>query len=168
MSSNNSKMSVTQLTLLTALNMMGSGIIMLPTKLAQVGTFSVVSWLVTATGSTAMAYAFAKCGMFSKNKGGMGGYAEYVFGKAGSFMANYTRCLRRRGTLPRRNLHRHDRHALDLHGPQLQGREHHGSHFELHLLGRDHPDRLYLHLRLVLVQRRHVCQCLEPAQHSGV
>ena len=90
MSSNNSKMSVTQLTLLTALNMMGSGIIMLPTKLAQVGTFSVVSWLVTATGSTAMAYAFAKCGMFSKNKGGMGGYAEYVFGKAGSFMANYT------------------------------------------------------------------------------
>ena len=47
------KMSVTQLTLLTALNMMGSGIIMLPTKLAQVGTFSVVSWLVTVTGSTA-------------------------------------------------------------------------------------------------------------------
>lgn len=89
----NSKMSVIQLTLLTALNMMGSGIIMLPTKLAEVGTFSVVSWLVTATGSTAMAYAFAKCGMLSKNAPGMGGYAEYAFGKSGSFMANYTYCV---------------------------------------------------------------------------
>ncbi|MBS5492842.1 MAG: putrescine-ornithine antiporter [Sutterella wadsworthensis] len=86
-------MSVTQLTLLTALNMMGSGIIMLPTKLAQVGTFSIVSWLVTATGSTALAYAFAKCGMLSRNKAGMGGYAEYAFGKSGSFMANYTYCV---------------------------------------------------------------------------
>ena len=90
---NNSKMSVTQLTLLTALNMMGSGIIMLPTKLAQVGTFSIVSGLVTATGSTALAYAFAKCGMLSRNKAGMGGYAEYAFGKSGSFMANYTYCV---------------------------------------------------------------------------
>ena len=55
MSGSSSKMSVTQLTLLTALNMMGSGIIMLPTKLAEVGTFSIVSWLVTAGGSTALA-----------------------------------------------------------------------------------------------------------------
>ena len=81
-------MTVTQLTFLTALSMMGSGIIMLPTKLAEVGTFSIVSWLVTATGSTALAYAFAKCGMLSRKSGGMGGYAEYAFGKSGSFIAN--------------------------------------------------------------------------------
>lgn len=87
---NNSKMSVLQLTFLTAINMMGSGIIMLPTKLAEVGTISIISWLVTATGSMALAYAFAKCGMFSKKSGGMGGYAEYAFGKAGNFLANYT------------------------------------------------------------------------------
>lgn len=79
-----------QLTFLTAINMMGSGIIMLPTKLAEVGTISIISWLVTATGSMALAYAFAKCGMFSRKSGGMGGYAEYSFGKAGNFMANYT------------------------------------------------------------------------------
>lgn len=84
------KMSVVQLTILTAVNMMGSGIIMLPTKLAQVGTMSILSWLVTAVGSMCLAYAFAKCGMFSRHGGGMGGYAEYSFGKAGSFMANYT------------------------------------------------------------------------------
>ncbi len=83
------KMSVMQLTILTAVNMMGSGIIMLPTKLAQVGTISILSWLITAVGSMCLAYAFAKCGMFSK-RGGMGGYAEYSFGKAGNFMANYT------------------------------------------------------------------------------
>jgi putrescine:ornithine antiporter len=89
-STSNNKMSVMQLTLLTALNMMGSGIIMLPTKLAEIGTFSILSWLVTATGSTAMAYAFAKCGMLSRRPGGMGGYSEYAFGQSGNFMANYT------------------------------------------------------------------------------
>lgn len=34
------KMGVVQLTILTMVNMMGSGIIMLPTKLAEVGTIS--------------------------------------------------------------------------------------------------------------------------------
>lgn len=67
------KMSVFQLTILTAVNMMGSGIIMLPSKLAQVGALSIVSWLVTAVGSMCLAYVFAKCGMYSKKGGGMGG-----------------------------------------------------------------------------------------------
>ncbi len=90
MSKSVNKMSVLQLTILTAVNMMGSGIIMLPSKLAQVGALSIVSWLVTALGSLCLAYVFAKCGMYSKKGGGMGGYAEYSFGKAGNFMANYT------------------------------------------------------------------------------
>ncbi|MFZ7216438.1 putrescine-ornithine antiporter [Avibacterium avium] len=90
MSTKSNKIGVVQLTILTMVNMMGSGIIMLPTKLAEIGTISIVSWLVTAVGSTALAYAFAQCGMFSKKSGGMGGYAEYSFGKAGNFMANYT------------------------------------------------------------------------------
>lgn len=90
MSKENNKIGVVQLTILTMVNMMGSGIIMLPTKLASVGTISIFSWLVTALGSTALAYAFAQCGMFSKKSGGMGGYSEYAFGKAGNFLANYT------------------------------------------------------------------------------
>ncbi|MCI1858290.1 MAG: putrescine-ornithine antiporter [Sporolactobacillus sp.] len=88
--SKKNKMGVWQLTILTAVNMMGSGIIMLPTKLAEVGTISITSWIVTALGSMALAYGFAQCGMFSKKPGGMGGYAEYSFGKSGNFMANYT------------------------------------------------------------------------------
>ena len=77
MSNSSNKMSVFQLTILTAVNMMGSGIIMLPSKLAQVGALSIVSWLVTAVGSMCLAYVFAKCGMYAKKGGGMGGYAEY-------------------------------------------------------------------------------------------
>ena len=54
------KMTVVQLTIITAVNMMGSGIIMLPSKLAQVGTMSVISWLVTLTGALCLAYVFAR------------------------------------------------------------------------------------------------------------
>lgn len=90
MSAKNNKIGVVQLTILTMMNMMGSGIIMLPTKLAEIGTISIISWLVTVGGATALAYVFAQCGMFSKKSGGMGGYAEYAFGKSGNFMANYT------------------------------------------------------------------------------
>jgi len=84
------KMGVVQLTIITAVNMMGSGIIMLPAKLATVGTISVLSWLVTAVGSMCLAYCFAQCGMFSRKSGGMGGYSEYAFGRSGSFLCNYT------------------------------------------------------------------------------
>src|SRR5471030_374758 len=84
------KMNVVQLTMLTAVNMLGSGIVLLPTKLAEVGSISILSWLVTATGSLALAYAFARCGMLSRKTGGMGGYAAYTFGKAGNYLTNYT------------------------------------------------------------------------------
>ncbi len=88
--SNKGKMSVTQLTILTAVNMMGSGIIMLPAKLAEVGGLSIVSWIVTALGSMCLAYVFAKCGMYSRKQGGMNGYSEYAFGKSGSFLCSTT------------------------------------------------------------------------------
>ena len=53
------KMNVVQLTFIVAVNMMGSGIIMLPTNMAQVGAISLLSWIVTALGSMAIAYGFA-------------------------------------------------------------------------------------------------------------
>ena len=58
---------------MVAANMLGAGIIMLPTNLAQVGTISVLSWLVTAVGALLLAYIFAQAGMFSQKQGGMGG-----------------------------------------------------------------------------------------------
>ena len=83
------KMNVFQLTVLTAVNMMGSGIIMLPTNMANVGAISLLSWIVTAVGSMAIAYGFAQAGVLNTRSGGMAAYAEEAHGKAGFFMTFY-------------------------------------------------------------------------------
>jgi len=79
------RMSLIQLTFIVAVNMMGSGIIMLPTNMAQVGAISLLSWVVTAVGSLAIAYGFAQAGLFNDRPGGMSAYAEDAYGKAGYF-----------------------------------------------------------------------------------
>src|SRR6476619_1169888 len=83
------KMSLMQLTFIVAVNMMGSGIIMLPTNMAKVGAISLLSWIVTALGSMAIAYGFAQAGLFNQRPGGMAAYAEEAHGKAGFFMTFY-------------------------------------------------------------------------------
>jgi len=80
------KMNVMQLTVLTMVNMMGSGIIMLPTNMAQVGAISLLSWIVTAIGSMAIAYGFAQAGLFNQRAGGMAAFAEDAYGKDGYFL----------------------------------------------------------------------------------
>jgi putrescine:ornithine antiporter len=80
------KMSMMQLTVLVAVNMMGSGIIMLPANMAQVGAISLLSWGVTAVGSMAIAYGFAQAGIFNQRPGGMAAYAEDAYGKDGYFV----------------------------------------------------------------------------------
>ena len=156
---NRTKMSVTQLTLLTAINMMGSGIVMLPTKLAEIGTISILSWLITAVGSLCLAYAFAKCGMFSKRPG-MGGYSEYAFGKAGNFMANYTYGV----SLLFANI------AIAItcvgYGAEFLEIELTPVQVCLSRLVR-HPSRVaFNRYRLVLVQSYDVCRSLESAQRT--
>src|SRR5512145_510805 len=79
------KMSLMQLTVLVAVNMMGSGIIMLPTNMAKVGAISLLSWVVTAVGSMAIAYGFAQAGIFNQRTGGLAAYAEDAYGKPGYF-----------------------------------------------------------------------------------
>src|SRR5512145_778647 len=79
------KMNLIQLTFIVAVNMMGSGIIMLPTNMAQVGAISLLSWIVTAIGSMAIAYGFAQAGIFNQRAGGLAAYAEEAYGKAGYF-----------------------------------------------------------------------------------
>jgi putrescine:ornithine antiporter len=79
------KMNVVQLTFIVTVNMMGSGIIMLPANMAQVGAISLLSWIVTALGSLAIAWGFAQAGLFSKRSGGLAGYAEDAYGKDGYF-----------------------------------------------------------------------------------
>jgi putrescine:ornithine antiporter len=83
------KMTLVQLTFIVAVNMMGSGIIMLPTNMAKVGAISLLSWIVTAAGSMAIAYGFAQAGVFNQREGGMSAYAEDAYGKSGYFQVFY-------------------------------------------------------------------------------
>jgi putrescine:ornithine antiporter len=59
---------------------------MLPTNMAQVGAISLLSWIVTALGSMAIAYGFAQAGLFNQRPGGMSAYAEDAYGKSGYFL----------------------------------------------------------------------------------
>src|SRR5690349_9029484 len=87
MSEPKKKMNLVQLTFIVAVNMMGSGIIMLPTNMAKVGAISLLSWIVTALGSMALAYGFAQAGIFNQRPGGLAAYAEDAYGKDGYFQA---------------------------------------------------------------------------------
>jgi putrescine:ornithine antiporter len=59
---------------------------MLPTNMAKVGAISLLSWIVTALGSMAIAYGFAQAGLFNQRPGGMSAYAEDAYGKPGYFL----------------------------------------------------------------------------------
>ncbi len=54
--------------------------------MAQVGAISLLSWIVTALGSLAIAYGFAQAGLFNQRPGGMSAYAEDAYGKSGYFL----------------------------------------------------------------------------------
>ncbi|PMN70844.1 putrescine-ornithine antiporter [Enterovibrio norvegicus] len=90
MASEQNKMGLVGLTTIVTVNMMGSGIIMLPASLAQTGAISLLSWIVTAIGAMCIAYAFAKCGMYCNREGGMSAYAAEAHGKSSFFIASYT------------------------------------------------------------------------------
>src|SRR5438445_11825284 len=82
-------MNLMHLTVIVAVSMMGSGIIMLPSNMARVGAISLLSWGVTAVGSMAIAYGFAQAGILNQRPGGMSAYAEDAYGKSGFFMVFY-------------------------------------------------------------------------------
>ncbi|KJK06935.1 MULTISPECIES: putrescine-ornithine antiporter [unclassified Pseudomonas] len=83
------KMGLIGLTTLVTVNMMGSGIIMLPTSMAQLGAVSLLSWGVTAVGSMAIAYSFTQCGVLCTRPGGLSAYTEEAHAKSGFFLCSY-------------------------------------------------------------------------------
>ena len=89
MSEKDNKVGLVGFTILTTVSMT-DGIIMLPTMVAQVGSISIYSWIITTISVMILAFAFSRCGMYNRKTGGLGGYAEYVFGKSGNFLANYS------------------------------------------------------------------------------
>ena len=89
MADSTKKMSLMGLTTLVAVNMMGSGIIMLPASMGQLGAISLLSWVVTAVGSMAIAYCFAQLGVICPRSGGMSAYSEMAHGKSAFFMCSF-------------------------------------------------------------------------------
>lgn len=89
MADSSKKMGLMGLTTLVTVNMMGSGIIMLPTNMAQLGAVSLLSWIFTAIGSMAIAYCFAQCGVFCSRSGGLSAYTEEAHAKSGFFLCSY-------------------------------------------------------------------------------
>lgn len=74
------KMGVIALTLVTASNMMGSGVFMLPSNLANIGTISLFGWGITIIGVMSLALVFAKNSMITPREGGIIAYANEAFG----------------------------------------------------------------------------------------
>lgn len=78
--------------MLTALvlgNMIGSGMLFLPTSLAQYGTITIFSWIATAVGSMILALVFSKlCTLFPKT-GGPYVYCKEGFGRFVGFQVAY-------------------------------------------------------------------------------
>ncbi|KLV00217.1 putrescine-ornithine antiporter [Photobacterium aphoticum] len=90
MSGSSNKMGLMGLTTIVTVNMMGSGIILLPSSLAATGGIALLAWGITAVGALCIAYAFSKCGMYCTEDGGMSAYAQKAHGKSSFFIASYT------------------------------------------------------------------------------
>lgn len=86
MSANSSnKMGLSSLTVLVTLNMMGSGIFLLPSSLAGVGSISIFGWLVSTAGSIALAVSFSKLGFLCPKEGGLYAFARDGLGEYAAF-----------------------------------------------------------------------------------
>ncbi len=59
-------------------NMMGSGIALLPSNLAKIGSISIWAWLFAALGALSLAYVFAKLGTDDPQEGGPVAYAGEI------------------------------------------------------------------------------------------
>lgn len=71
-------------------NMVGSGIYLLPSTLAPLGTNQLLGWMVTIAGATAMAAVFARLGARLPGSGGPYAYASAAFGPFAGFVTAWS------------------------------------------------------------------------------
>ena len=70
-------------------NMIGSGIFLLPASLAQLGSVSLYSWVLTTVGSLVLALVFARMSLLIPKTGGPYAYAKAGFGSFIGFQTAY-------------------------------------------------------------------------------
>ncbi len=71
-------------------NMVGSGIYLLPSTLAPLGTNQLLGWMVTIAGATCLAAAFARMGARLPGSGGPYAYVQAAFGPFAGFIAAWS------------------------------------------------------------------------------
>ena len=59
-------------------NMMGSGIALLPSNLAKIGSVSIIAWGIVSFGALALAFVYARLGTENPQAGGPVAYAGEV------------------------------------------------------------------------------------------
>lgn len=82
-------MGLWMLTALVAGNMIGSGVFLLPSSLAAIGTISIFSWILTSIGAVLLALVFAKLSMWIPKVGGPYAYCHDIFGEFAGFQIAY-------------------------------------------------------------------------------
>lgn len=83
------KMSLFMATVLVLVNMVGTGIFLLPVSMASVGSISIIGWGVAAIGATALGLMFAMLGSIKPEAGGPYAYARDALGPYIGFQSNY-------------------------------------------------------------------------------
>src|SRR3990172_562338 len=76
------KLGVVALTALVSGNMIGSGIFLLPSAMARLGSMTLFSWVFTALGSLFLAFVFARMSQAMPKTGGPYAYARMGLGDA--------------------------------------------------------------------------------------
>jgi APA family basic amino acid/polyamine antiporter len=81
------------LTSLVAGNIIGSGIFLLPSSLAEYGSIGMVGWMITTLGALCFALVFAKLGHLQPQLGGPYAYCKEAFGDFIGFSVAYNHWL---------------------------------------------------------------------------
>ncbi|NGX31599.1 MAG: Arginine/agmatine antiporter [Chlamydiae bacterium] len=83
------KLTLSMLTALVAGDMIGSGIFLLPSELAQLGSLSLVSWVFTTIGALLLALVFSHMSTVVTKTGGPYAYAQVGLGNFMGFQTAY-------------------------------------------------------------------------------
>lgn len=76
-------------TVLVLVNMVGTGIFLLPVSMASVGSISIIGWVVAGIGAGAIGLMFAMLGAVKPEAGGPYAYAREALGPYLGFQTNY-------------------------------------------------------------------------------
>ena len=82
------KMGLVAASSLVVTNMVGTGLFLLPSSLATIGSISIWGWVVSAIGATALGLVFAHLGMVDPKAGGPYAYARDHMGPYAAFQTN--------------------------------------------------------------------------------